>query len=102
MAPARFPPGKNSPARARCAACSTVPCSAWSVYCPGVLTIGLLVELTAYERDRYKRLVARVVVEDGRDLGREMVRAGLAWHYVRYPRDPELARTEIAGEMNPS
>jgi endonuclease YncB( thermonuclease family) len=33
-------------------------------------------------RDRYGRTVARVIVA-GRDLSEEMVKAGLAWHYVR-------------------
>jgi endonuclease YncB( thermonuclease family) len=52
------------------------------------------VALHAVEHDRYGRLVARVTLADGRDLAREMVRAGLAWHYVRYSRDPELAGFE--------
>jgi len=43
--------------------------------------------------DRYGRLVARVVV-GGRDLSEEMVRAGLAWHFVRYSSDPQLQALE--------
>lgn len=44
--------------------------------------------------DRYERVVGTVVLADGRNLGYELVRAGLAWHYARYSRDPELARLE--------
>jgi YD repeat-containing protein len=52
------------------------------------------VTVHAVEYDRYGRLVGRVTLADGLDLAREMVRAGLAWHYVRYSRDPELANIE--------
>jgi micrococcal nuclease len=31
---------------------------------------------------------------DGRDAGLDMVRAGLAWHYVRYSNDSLLASAE--------
>jgi endonuclease YncB( thermonuclease family) len=44
--------------------------------------------------DRYGRVVGDVVLADGRHLGAELVRAGLAWHYRRYASDPELARLE--------
>ncbi|MDQ7825441.1 MAG: thermonuclease family protein [Candidatus Eremiobacteraeota bacterium] len=43
--------------------------------------------------DRYKRTVARVIVK-GKDLSLELVKAGLAWHYRHYSKDPELARAE--------
>jgi endonuclease YncB( thermonuclease family) len=45
---------------------------------------------TVLDRDRYGRTVARVIVA-GRDLSEEMVRAGLAWHLVRYSADRRLA-----------
>lgn len=44
-------------------------------------------------RDRYGRDLARVEV-DGRDVNRELVKDGLAWHYVRYDDSPELASAE--------
>jgi micrococcal nuclease len=46
-----------------------------------------------HDRDRYGRLVARVIVA-GLDLSEEMVRAGLAWHYAQYSTDPRLAALE--------
>src|SRR3954452_22199280 len=56
--------------------------------------LGTHVELERVDRDRYGRVVAKVQLSDGRDLGREMVRAGFAFHYVEYSRDPELAALE--------
>jgi endonuclease YncB( thermonuclease family) len=44
--------------------------------------------------DRYGRTVGDVVLADGRHLSHELLRAGLAWYYRRYDRDPELARLE--------
>jgi endonuclease YncB( thermonuclease family) len=36
--------------------------------------------------DRYQRDVCKVTVE-GRDIGLEMIRAGMAWHFKRYQRN---------------
>ena len=47
--------------------------------------------------DRYGRLVARVKV-DGEDVSLALVRAGLAWHYTKYSRDPKLAEAEMAAK----
>jgi endonuclease YncB( thermonuclease family) len=55
------------------------------------LTLGRQVILDIQDYDRYGRIVARILLPDGRDLARELVRAGLAWHYIKYSRDPELA-----------
>ena len=52
------------------------------------------VELERIDRDRYGRTVAKVQMSDGRDLAREMVRAGFAFHYLAYSLDPELGKLE--------
>jgi endonuclease YncB( thermonuclease family) len=65
-----------------------------SIEASRLLGYGSNVTLHAIEYDRYGRLVARVTLADGRDLARELVRAGYAWHYVRYSRDPELGKFE--------
>ncbi len=45
--------------------------------------------------DSYGRLVAEVVLPDGRILNRELVAAGLAWWYRQYaPDDRQLAELE--------
>ncbi len=35
--------------------------------------------------DHYKRTVGMVLLEDGRNLNHEIVRAGMAWWYAHYP-----------------
>ncbi len=56
---------------------------------------GRTVAVHGFYRDQYGRLVARVILQDGRDLGLELIRAGLAWWYRHYaPRDTEAAAFE--------
>jgi micrococcal nuclease len=54
---------------------------------------GKPVEVHADSEDRYGRTLARLVVE-GRDVNRQMVADGLAWHFTRYSSDAELAAAE--------
>jgi micrococcal nuclease len=43
---------------------------------------------------RYGRIIGKIMV-DGKSLGRELTRAGYAWHYARYaPQDIVLARLQ--------
>ncbi len=57
------------------------------------LTAGKSVTVLPHDRDKYGRTVAGIEVE-GQDVNRQMVAEGLAWHYVRYSRDPGLAAAE--------
>jgi micrococcal nuclease len=59
------------------------------------LTFGKTVEVRDTGRDRYGRTVGEVMLQDGRSLNRELVRAGLAWWYRQYAKkDADLARLE--------
>jgi endonuclease YncB( thermonuclease family) len=62
------------------------------------LTSGLVgnqdVVVVVKDVDRYGRIVGDVKLKDGRDLGRELLREGLAWYYRRYANDPELEKLE--------
>jgi endonuclease YncB( thermonuclease family) len=59
------------------------------------LAFGKAVTIRERDRDRYGRTVADVVLPDGRVMNHELVRQGMAWHFVRYaPRDHELARLQ--------
>ncbi len=40
--------------------------------------------------DHKKRPLATIILPDGRDLGAEMVKDGLAWHYQRFSKNPLL------------
>lgn len=51
---------------------------------------GLTVTLRITDTDKYGRKVAFVTLPDGTTLNRELVRAGLAWHYKRYSTDASL------------
>jgi micrococcal nuclease len=50
------------------------------------------VEIT--DTDRYGRSIAKSYLPDGRELGHEMVKAGMAWHYKKYSNDEVLAQLE--------
>lgn len=45
--------------------------------------------------DRYKRLIAEIILPNGGNLNKEMVKHGLAWHYTKYSNDDEYAQLEI-------
>ena len=61
----------------------------------GDLLIGRTVKVEPRSLDGYGRTVARVRV-DGRDVSADIVRAGFAWHYLRYSSDPVLAAAEAS------
>jgi hypothetical protein len=44
--------------------------------------------------DKYGRTVADVVLPDGTNVSRELVRAGLAWWYRQYSKDKSLGALE--------
>ena len=61
------------------------------------LAFGKTVEVRDTGRDRYGRTVGEVMLQDGRSLNRELVRAGLAWWYRQYARkDTALEALEKA------
>jgi endonuclease YncB( thermonuclease family) len=60
----------------------------------GDLAFGRQVELRPRGKDAYGRTLAEVHLPDGRSLNRELVSAGLAWHYRKYSDDADLAARE--------
>lgn len=50
---------------------------------------GAVVEIDERDRDRYGRVVAVVVLPDGRNLNQELLRDGAAWYYGRYCKDDD-------------
>lgn len=65
--------------------------------CATSLAYGRLVGLRVADTDRYGRLVAEVILPDGRSLNEEMVRSGHAWWYWRYAPDNEKLASLAAG-----
>ena len=61
----------------------------------GRLAGGKTVTLQIRDVDRYGRIVAEVILPDGRNLNQEIVRAGFAWRYPYYARkEQELKALE--------
>ena len=52
------------------------------------------VKVSLSNKDQYGRYVSYTYLEDGRELSREMIKAGYAWHYKQYNKDKELADLE--------
>ena len=48
--------------------------------------------------DQYQRLLAYIYI-GSRWINKEMVAEGLAWHYVQYGSNPELAAAQIAARV---
>ena len=48
--------------------------------------------------DRDGRLIAEILLEEGINLNKEIVKAGLAWHYKKFSTDSEYADLEIAAQ----
>lgn len=60
----------------------------------GDLCKGQLIRLRIKEKDQYGRTIAKGYLPDGRELGEEMVKAGMAWHFKKYSRDTNLEAAE--------
>jgi len=52
------------------------------------------VRVIKHDIDKYGRLIADIILPDGKNLSEELVRAGLAWWYYLYSDDLTLKRLE--------
>jgi endonuclease YncB( thermonuclease family) len=48
--------------------------------------------------DNHGRKLGYTYLEDGTELSREMLKAGLAWHFIKYNTDPELAALQMQAQ----
>ena len=54
-----------------------------------------MVTVKEKDQDRYGRTLGEIILEDGRSLNHELVRAGWAWWYKQYaPKDAAIAALE--------
>jgi micrococcal nuclease len=58
------------------------------------MVAGKVVKVWETDTDRYGRIVGFVFIGD-KNLNKELLSAGLAWHYKQYSRDPEMAKLEF-------
>jgi endonuclease YncB( thermonuclease family) len=61
---------------------------------------GKLVTLHVQKKDRYRRSIATVIYNDTLNLNQELVKRGLAWHYVKYSKDEILQSLENEARAN--
>ena len=66
----------------------------------GELCMNQVLHLDIVNTDRYGRIVAKSFLADGRELGAEMIRAGMAWHFKRYSDDEVSATLETTAREN--
>lgn len=59
-----------------------------------------IVNITPTTTDRYGRIIAWVYVDGDKCLNKELLKAGLAWHYKRYSKDRDLSALEIVARQN--
>jgi len=62
------------------------------------LCFGKTVKVEALDTDRYGRTIGLVILPDGKVLNKELLRAGLAWHYKHYDKSQEFADLETAAK----
>lgn len=55
---------------------------------------GKNVEVQVLKKDRYGRFIANVIYDDDKNLSKELLKAGYAWHYVKYSNDSTLQKLE--------
>ncbi|WP_134091334.1 thermonuclease family protein [Olivibacter sp. XZL3] len=58
------------------------------------------VEVEVKDVDRYGRTVGMVILSDGTNLNKELLKAGLAWHYTYFDKSQEFAALEDYAETN--
>ena len=58
------------------------------------MAAGKVVKVWETDIDGYGRIVGFVFI-GGKNLNKELLSVGLAWHYKQYSRDPALAKLEF-------
>jgi endonuclease YncB( thermonuclease family) len=53
-----------------------------------------MITVDTTNRETFQRFISFSYLPDGRELGQEMLKMGLAWHYKKYNSDPVLAALE--------
>ena len=47
------------------------------------------------KRDRYQRILAEIILQNGTNVNKTLVKNGLAWHFKKYSKDVNYAQLEI-------
>ena len=52
------------------------------------------------EHDRYKRLIAVIITDKNENVNKELVKAGLAWHFLKYSTDTSYDNLEAIARQS--
>ena len=63
------------------------------------LVHGQMVTIQAHDKDKYGRTIGDVILEDGRNLSQELVKAGYAWWFFKYSDDEQLGLLEVQAKI---
>jgi len=66
----------------------------------GELCEGQIITTDTTKKESYKRFISFSYLKDGRELGQEMLKAGLAWHFTKYNSDEKLSALENSVKTN--
>lgn len=65
------------------------------------LCFGKYVQLNEKKKyDRNKRLISEIILNNGINVNKELVRNGLAWHFKKYSKDNDYSEIEINARNN--
>lgn len=59
-----------------------------------------IVTIHVLKKDRYRRFIANVIYNDSINLNNELVKHGLAWHYVKYSKSKKIQELEDNAKVN--
>jgi endonuclease YncB( thermonuclease family) len=51
-------------------------------------------------QDRYGRTLGYIFLQDGTNLNEELLKAGLAWHFIKYNKSPRLSQLESDARLS--
>lgn len=63
------------------------------------LVLGETVTVQSYDVDKYSRTIGDVILEDGRNLSQELIKAGMAWWFFKYSDDERLGMLEVQAKI---
>lgn len=64
------------------------------------LAFGKTVTVQVLNKDRYGRAIGLVILPGGEILNRELLKAGLAWHYKKFDKSADFAALELSAKRN--
>ncbi|MCK0199965.1 thermonuclease family protein [Ornithobacterium rhinotracheale] len=64
------------------------------------LIFGKYVYFVWHGKKHYKRYIGEIIMEDGTNVNKLLVKKGLAWHFKKYSKNQEYAQLEIEARQN--